>query len=147
MNIEEIKNQINDRKIKFRAWIPNDVGIWFKEGGEHMRYDIKEIYFGWGNNKDLPIKIAFTKPRETCTGMHNGEEQSVVLMQYTGLKDKNGKEIYEGDIINDCGVKGVVVLFRGSFCYDSGKSYSSLHELDTCVMEVIGNIFENPELI
>jgi len=72
------------------------------------------------------------------------------LMQYTGLKDKNGKEIYEGDIVNSWyeeyntgGIgsefkKHIVEFKMGAFtnCINTYKP-----------IEVIGNIYENPELL
>ena len=94
-----------------------------------------------------------------------------VIMQFTGLKDKNGKEIYEGDIIHwwyddkGRGFKAVVVykifehksdfdssIFNVGFAIDFGKDesedyrYSDLPcDINRC--EVIGNIFEDKELL
>ncbi len=84
------------------------------------------------------------------------------LQQYTGLKDKNGKEIYEGDIlkleenfakITDADRNIVIVGYdMGGFMY--GRSHDPLHmntylwmgaELKS--LEIIGNIYENPELL
>ncbi|RVU61195.1 hypothetical protein BM74_27355 [Bacillus thuringiensis] len=67
------------------------------------------------------------------------------LMQYTGLKDKNGKEIYEADIVIDTnGDSGQVVFSNGMFVRrvngEWGQNLQSYHE-------VIGNIYENPELL
>jgi len=76
---------------------------------------------------------------------------SFILMQYTGLKDKNGKEIYEGDICKfqfkrNQGQDISEVRFDAGefkFCAD-GFFYS----VGRCsVIEVIGNIYENPELV
>ena len=65
-------------------------------------------------------------------------------MQYTGLKDKNGKEIYEGDII-DIGDKVVEVSdiysFREIYLVHGLKDGHKIYG------EIIGNIYENPELI
>jgi len=64
------------------------------------------------------------------------------VMQYTGLKDKNGKEIYEGDICKEV-LTGEVKYYRNRFMIFSKESVWNVNE--QC--EVIGNIYENPELL
>lgn len=74
-------------------------------------------------------------------------------MQYTGLNDKNGKEIYEGDIvqftieheeeIDDVTYKEAVHFSEGCFNVDGEVPLNAFS--DEC--EVIGNIYENPELL
>jgi len=77
------------------------------------------------------------------------ELNDCVALQYTGLNDKNGKEIYEGDIIHlkfsELNANLVVKWdkYMGLKYYNGG--WTSLVHVDTHG-EVIGNIFENPEL-
>lgn len=84
------------------------------------------------------------------TMMYNvGIESSNELMQYTGLKDKNGKEIYEGDIIKIDDSIGVIVWDRVRWAIASGEigNYHGYDYFTSEIMgeiEVIGNIYENP---
>lgn len=70
-----------------------------------------------------------------------------VWMQYTGLKDKNGVEIYEGDIFNPKPYTFVEVKFlNGKYVGDDGSEIHDLYPHNK-VMEVIGNVFDSPELL
>ena len=83
----------------------------------------------------------------------------VIVMQSTGLKDKNGVEIFEKDYLSWISFelqkefKGEVVFFKGSFCMViilKEHDYKvPLHDLSNSdgLMEVLGNIYENPELL
>lgn len=82
------------------------------------------------------------------------ELENIVISEYTGIKDKNDKEIYEGDIIKDKLGRIYKVFWHGSFagfCYEFknqlGKKDFKLLHLAYFNIEVIGNIYENSELL
>ena len=86
--------------------------------------------------------------------LENIPSECVELMQWTGLQDSNGKDIYEGDIVeSDCDegtlFEKVARLSSGLYmleCIFSGQQHT---DLESCVesIEVAGNIYENPELL
>ena len=92
--------------------------------------------------------------------MEKVELENYIVMQYTGLKDKEGVEIYEGDILevekNEDGTyKGTI---NGKTFFDRFQGYSSkikvegMHDINTLRywnnrVRIIGNIYENPELL
>ena len=107
---------------------------------------------------------------QTRNGRYHLRADECVLMQFTGLHDKNGKEIYEGDVVRCFGIydKGERIsddglweiywrfdrwhLRRGEEQWDNGDYYSGddvyWSEPDgSRKMEVIGNIYEHPELL
>ncbi|MEK4263646.1 YopX family protein [Paenibacillus sp. FSL L8-0499] len=114
------------REIKFRVW---DIL------GDRM--------LQWGDIFDLPAWEIFPG---------TPEQRAFNVMQYTGLKDKNGKEIYEGDIIDfhwtEDKDRGVAEFVDGCFKITKMKRHTPIPLfLRYPTHEVIGNIYENPELI
>ena len=110
------------RDIKFRAWNTFD---------RHLVHDI--IFL---RNKDFTLNKFL------------GEDR-YVLMQYTGLKDKNGKEIYEGDVLKS-GVQIVTVVYTAeSASFDLMTNTKGLMGMAgvNSILGIIGNIYENPELL
>jgi uncharacterized phage protein (TIGR01671 family) len=108
------------REIKFRAWNKKD-----------------------SNLKDRMIQQA-TITNNGLVVMPDGDEWDIPLMQYTGLKDKNGKEIYEGDVVSwDYGEEpetSPIEFVSGGFwpkTIDCEMGWPNLEEI-----EVIGNIHE-----
>lgn len=82
--------------------------------------------------------------------------QSCILLQSTGLKDKNGKEIFEGDIIKlyhmDKGERGLKWIIewdkdRASFIINRHRAIKLNSKWTTKELKIIGNIYENPELL
>lgn len=129
------------REIKFRGW--NGIIMLYSED-----YDFVELQ---------------TEYNDLCfmdEGHDYNERSNLIspLMQYTGLKDKNGKEIYEGDIVkintrnedNKRVYETAIVEFRAPhFVYDLShhKKWYTWHEMQRDSEEIIGNIYENPELL
>lgn len=105
--------------------------------------DIMSIDFG---KSKISVKTLFFEQ----TNYYNFND--IVLMQSTGFTDKNGKEIFEGDIIDsyDVGLSGII-----EFRSDLGAFVSTLIEYNNferlCNVadstKIIGNIYENPELL
>lgn len=128
------------REIKFRAWVIKSWNNyeWVKNKIIYNAYPIKSNVSFNENN----YKLSFCNKNE-CE-----------LMQYTGLKDKNGVEIYEGDVIKSLNylgnrditpiIIGVVEYRLGGFGIEKGLYLGAYQQED---IEVIGNIYENPELL
>lgn len=103
-------------------------------------------------------KKKFTYPKLWDNTMPSNWEFHYELNQYTGLNDKNGKEIYEGDILyNDFNAKGVVKFVNGMFIvhfiYEESVCTKDNDEMITrlisvnSITRIIGNIYENLELL
>ena len=128
-----------NREIRFRLW---DTVL------KTMMPDFDNWIDFHGNYWTTPDERWDTKNTEIVRG-HN-----YILMQFTGLHDKNGKEIYEGDIIQWGGQnEPMVVAWSDKYAsfgiHRSGWMYMHFfgEAVDNTDCEVIGNIYQNPELI
>jgi hypothetical protein len=120
------------REIKFRAWV--------RTSPSTSRKMIRVKGIDWGSNY-----ITDNATHGRCSIIGN------VLMQYTGLKDKNGVEIYEGDIvlINHMGMRGIYSTHEDVRFQDGVFEVWGHNSLRGChtICEVIGNIYEHPHLL
>ncbi len=119
------------RDIKFRAW---------------WQADKPEYHRGIQTN---PPKMLYDSWNGECL-LFAHEKQPVVVMQYTGHKDSHGKEMYEGDVVKDKGNnKGNCFWNDDSSGFDIDFQIGELQSVADCAndVEVIGNIYENPELL
>ena len=111
------------RPIKFRAWD--------KENQSWLNAPHWSYYMSWEGDRLLI-----------------GGNHIVEITQFTGLLDKNGKEIYEGDIVEYdwtplAPQRGEVKFSEGMFCLIGGNRYMPSEK----TREVVGNVWENPDLL
>ena len=136
------------RDIKFRVFFDNEMLPWN------------------GHVKGNPFYLAPTAGNPCVVFYHDktnephfiGEGRLKSVMQYTGLKDKNGKEIYEGDIVKywtsrfpDSKYKAKIIFNENIAAFQISYQNMNDHWVSDNIFplefEVIGNIHENPELI
>ncbi len=133
------------REIKFRGL------NFYHEKGEKRKFE-----YGYLDKQTITISALEHEKRFTIGSVIVVEE---TIGQYTGLKDKNGKEIYEGDILEGISGNGVVqegiyemfddkTGFPAWVCYSENRSFTLVCGKDKIIRdEVLGNIHENPELL
>lgn len=126
------------REIKFRAW------------------DGKQMFYT-SNNEDLSNIVLVLDNKSWNLGyqdydwdVHGANSyKNDILMQYTGLKDREGNEIYEGDIVKLDDIICPITWSDGGFQMitneQQGKSAAIQDRLK--YFEIVGNIYENPELL
>ena len=130
-----MNTEVKRMRPEFRAWT--------EEG--------KAMYYGVYPFRDDALLLSYDE-----IAFDEVPASDFILMQSTGLKDKNGKEIYEGDIVRFsltdgfnyvANEDGVVTYKLGAFYVVNGLTEYLISDINTNKVEVIGNIYENPELL
>jgi uncharacterized phage protein (TIGR01671 family) len=145
------------REIKFRAWdktgqimfVP--IGYSYIDGYLTCISEAKRTM-----QNDVTEHLDETWYEDYREPRYSDGKSEIILMQFTGLKDKNGKEIYEGDIVNygnytdnDKPCNEEIIFENCSFV---GREIRKFGDKNAVSMigkdcEVIGNIYENPDLL
>lgn len=124
-----------NRPLKFRVWT-----------GISMEYNVVV-------GKDGAFYALIDRNDSACLAPTSKYHSDTPVMQYTGLSDKNGKEIYEGDIVQIgygeyTGAFGKVIFKFGAYMLESNGGYIFQDTHKSVIYgEVIGNIHENSELL
>ena len=125
------------KEIKFRAWVKDRKAI----------FEVVLINY-------VTKKVTYLLERVGhLLSIRDAKFYDVELMQYTGLKDKNNKEIYEGDILFESfGERYYKVVFenggfRAEFKGDFDEHSFDLIDVVAQGCKIVGNIYENPELM
>ena len=135
------------REIKFRVLI--DHRIYYQDKYNAYSDNLASI--------DICKKTITINSFYNYEDVYRFEDEEVKLMQYTGVKDKNGKEIYDGDIVlvelsgTSTWYKTVVKIKEGAFIASliDGEDYIYIFNrgFDSNDFEILGNVYENPELL
>ncbi len=126
------------REKKYRAWADGK-----------MHYPTEEVWWYFSSTGYWSLNIGDGPGEIICDSL---ESENPHLMEYTGLKDKNDKEIFEGDIVS-IGNMGTYEIVFDEGDYSTGfrkKAGENLTDIgkDFCTkFEIIGNVFETPEKV
>lgn len=125
-----------NREIKFRAWT-----------GKYM---LDSAYGDWVSFDGIPYTEA---EQRNSRNIEIKKAKDYVLMQYTGLKDKNGRECYEGDVVQNflTGHHGQVVFSSKFACFnvfdEDNKWVCSMGAMSGDGFSILGNAYQNPEML
>ena len=123
------------REIKFRGKSKNS-GRWVYGDLITQRYNSRQGIHIYEKNDKLQSDYQFVRVDKKTIG------------QYTGLKDKNGKEMYEWDIVLVSNQAKAIIMYddiKAVFVLNYGQDEIPIHSETYISLEVIGNVFDNPE--
>lgn len=133
---------------KFRAWIKTEKRMVGTDDLLVIDYDLTQI---------MTQQVFFERDLAVERYIKYYDFEDIELMQSTGLKDKNGKEIFEGDVVRQVRtqpttenetITGVVTMLEGAWSIvNDNKQLASFLWSETAENEIIGNIWEDGDLI
>ena len=138
------------REVKFRAW-DSEANIMVYS--DHRTRKLYDVYYGFEMNESGLLECRWEGDFTESHVLDGGTLDNI--MQYTGLKDKNSKEIYEGDILEVYDRKGENPIANVEVYWNNGY-WDAKDSRDDCFRscyagfsknKIIGNVHENPELI
>ena len=124
---------------RYRAWIKTEKRMIETDDILGIDYENKEI---------VTQQIYFKNGLPDDRDIYFYDFDEIVLMQSTGLKDKNGKEIFDGDVVKCNGLLGTIESFKAMWICSFVK-YNNYQKVGFFAreIEVVGNIYENPDLL
>lgn len=127
------------RPIRFRVWDTVEKRMFLMDKEPYYQSEYQNFCFS--------VNFQLKEDEDEDYMQYKVESDNWILMQYTGLKDKNGNEIYEGDIVESYkGIRFHVQWIGNGFALHRGVTGQGLLQ-PTKELEIVGNIYSNPELL